>query len=634
MHRRLDIQGLRALAVLAVIFYHFRIWPFTGGFVGVDIFFVISGYLITGMILEKKHFSIGEFYSKRVRRLVPALLVTIIATFVAGAVLLFPQDFRTLSQSALYALGGISNVCFWLQADYFDATAITKALLHTWSLSVELQFYLFWPVFLLALSRLRWPFAPLVGIIAAFSIGTVSSIIKAKTDPTGAFYLTPYRMHEFALGGVVWCLQSWRPASKASVGAAYIGAVGMLFATIFLYSDRTNFPGWTVLPVMGATAILIWLGPQSKFSSWIGTRPAVFIGEVSYSAYLVHWPVLVLAVYPYGDIPAGWRAIALLALTAALTLALYYLVEKPFRLPVFRATIFNSACAAITIIAAALTAQVWLGTGWAWRMKPELQSVNTLTLNDMVKYVWSHEVAFAGKADFTTQKTRVLFIGDSQMADALNVLVELGKADDVEIIARPINSQCGLPYIAQADRKRFLRAVNPMTMKEPQYQKICPNLIDATFSGPAWQHADIIVVGFLWRDFELSYIASSMAEMGTLTKAPIYLIGSKRMKISSTKIANLTGGLSGTTALAREYIDPVTPAANQILSHIPGMHFIDILSSYCSPDRCEMIADGKPVYMDAVHLTEWGARHAAREADPLFHFLPGPPSHALPPTAR
>ena len=173
-----------------------------------------------------------------------------------------------------------------------------------------------------------------------------------------------------------------------------------------------------------------------------------------------------------------------------------------------------------------------------------------------------------------------------------------------------------------------------MTMKEPQYQKICPNLIDATFSGPAWQHADIIVVGFLWRDFELSYIASSMAEMGTLTKAPIYLIGSKRMKISSTKIANLTGGLSGTTALAREYIDPVTPAANQILSHIPGMHFIDILSSYCSPDRCEMIADGKPVYMDAVHLTEWGARHAAREADPLFHFLPGPPSHALPPTAR
>lgn len=185
---RPDIDGLRAIAVLAVILYHFKVPFFTGGFVGVDVFFVISGYLITKGILSQQdegRFKLGEFYTRRVRRLIPALLFTIAVSYALSALLFSPNDFKQMSGSTVYALTGISNIFFWLESGYFDSAAIVKPLLHTWSLSVEIQFYALWPIILLSTYRLTKSALPTAAI---FLLGSAVAYYFLRVDAVGAFF--------------------------------------------------------------------------------------------------------------------------------------------------------------------------------------------------------------------------------------------------------------------------------------------------------------------------------------------------------------------------------------------------------------------------------------------------------------
>lgn len=337
MKQRHDIDGLRALAVLPVVAFHAGIRQVPGGFVGVDIFFVISGYLIGAIILDavnRREFSYLGFYERRIRRIAPALLVMIAATALLGYFLLFPVEYRRLSLSALAAVGSVSNFYFWATADYF-APSTEEPLLHTWSLAVEEQFYILLPPLLVLAhrwfpGRVRW-------VVAGTLIGSlVASAVLVETAPMAAFYSPFTRTWELMLG-VMLAAGLRLPSGRAVRELAAWSGVAMILAAVLLYTKRTPFPGLAALPPALGTALIIWAGEQGSTSvgRLLSVRPMVWIGLISYSLYLWHWPVMFFlrtTGLPFGE---GQRAVfGLTAVVLSFVLAAlsWRYVEQPFRI--------------------------------------------------------------------------------------------------------------------------------------------------------------------------------------------------------------------------------------------------------------------------------------------------------------
>ncbi len=291
---RSDINGLRAWAVIAVVCYHFGVPGFGGGFVGVDVFFVISGFLMTDIVaraMDTGRLSLAGFYAARARRIIPAQLVLCAVLLALGWVVLMPPDYKALASHAVYALSFLSNVEFWQEAGYFDASAHEKWLLHTWSLSVEWQFYMLWPVLLSTCWRLRPGRDGLRWAVSAVLLASLAaSVLVTPDQPSAAFFLLHTRAWEMAAGAVVllWARpQLLSPARR--LGLSVAGLV-MIALAIALFDKNTVWPGWrALLPVLGAMAVLAAHGDLRATSNatfqWIGTR--------SYSIYLWHWPLAV-----------------------------------------------------------------------------------------------------------------------------------------------------------------------------------------------------------------------------------------------------------------------------------------------------------------------------------------------------
>ena len=349
---RPDIDGLRAVAVVAVVLYHAHLGPFTGGFVGVDVFFVISGYLIVGLVLddiEHARFSIPAFYERRMRRLFPALFVLLAVCCVAGYFLFLPLEFEKFGRSVVATTVYVSNFLFWSEAGYFDSPPELKPLLHTWSLAVEEQFYLMFPAFLLAITKYRkhWLNGAMLAIaIASFAI-SATSLVK---HPDTAFYLPHTRMWELTIGALLVSTRLPRAASpRTRAGLAALG-LALIAAAAMLYSSHTPFPGpAALLPCLGA-AIVIHTGRDgSPVHRLLSTRAFVYVGLISYSLYLWHWPLLVFAraftVRPLTSLEAA----LLVAASFGVAHLSWRYVEAPFRTrpPRFtRRQIFASAAAA------------------------------------------------------------------------------------------------------------------------------------------------------------------------------------------------------------------------------------------------------------------------------------------------
>lgn len=337
---RPDIDGLRAVAVLSVIVFHIdRAW-LPGGFVGVDIFFVISGYLISLNILNEMRdgrFSLLEFYRRRVKRIAPAMLVVVFATVLAAHVLLLPEDTERAAESALWSVASLANVYFWTHQDtsYFAAASSELPLLHLWSLGVEEQFYIFWPLLLLAARRLchSWGLAIAMGVIALLSFWLAQALYE--TAALFSYYMLPTRAGELLLGalvafGVFNGMHERMPRNWALPLAAC--GVALLGSSLAFVTEEQVFPGWLSLaPTVGA-ALLILAGQceDNWVSRRLSARPLVWVGLVSYSAYLWHWPLL--AFYRYGHAQIGpAAAVALFASTFACAYLSYRFVETPAR---------------------------------------------------------------------------------------------------------------------------------------------------------------------------------------------------------------------------------------------------------------------------------------------------------------
>ena len=328
---RADIDGLRAVAVLPVVFYHFQIAPFTGGFVGVDVFFVISGYLITSLIHHEVlsgAFSPTRFYERRIRRILPALFLMLLVTTALAGSILFPQDLmhyaRSLVATALFG----SNFFFWSTVDYFDIVAERKPLLHTWSLAVEEQFYLIYPaLFWLLRGASQRTLVHIIGTIFLVSLG--ASIWAIRFAPVSDFYLLPFRAWELMLGAML-ALTPIRSSGRTSTALAWSGSALLLFS-VFAFSIDTPFPGeYALLPCIGA-ACVIYAGPQTIVGRALSLRPVVFIGLISYSLYLWHWPLLIFARYVVLRDLVPWEKLALVLLSGMIATLSWAYVEKPFR---------------------------------------------------------------------------------------------------------------------------------------------------------------------------------------------------------------------------------------------------------------------------------------------------------------
>ncbi|WGF86652.1 acyltransferase family protein [Marinivivus vitaminiproducens] len=351
MHYRADIDGLRAIAVLSVVLFHVGFETLGGGFVGVDIFFVISGYLITKIItgeLDKGEFSIVRFYERRARRILPALFAMMAVITLLTTVMLIPSTYEAFGESVVAASLSLSNVLFWLRTGYFDPDTSRIPLLHTWSLGVEEQFYLAFPLFLMIVRRhSSWSWAAMM--LPVFALSLVFSIVQVRTAPEAAFYLPFARIWELMVGSLL-AVQAVPALQRRSLneGLSALG-LAMLLIAIFGYSEDMTFPGdGALLPCLGA-GLLIYSnasGPTAV-GRLLSCRPMVFIGLISYSLYLWHWPIIVLAksVILQRDLTTS-EALSLLVVIAAISIVSWRFVERPFRHATFgfsRGAIFRGA---------------------------------------------------------------------------------------------------------------------------------------------------------------------------------------------------------------------------------------------------------------------------------------------------
>ncbi|WP_020473817.1 acyltransferase family protein [Zavarzinella formosa] len=338
---RPDIDGLRALAVMAVVACHARL-GLTGGFVGVDVFFVISGFLIATLIRKDQQageFSLIDFWMRRIRRLTPALLVVVAATLVAGWFWMLPEDYANLGRSVKSLLLLRPNIHFMYVTNYFGAAAVTKPLLHTWSLGVEEQFYLVVPFAMLLLARVRrisWQ----VGLLMlALAVSLGASIYGTHRYPVATFYLMPTRAWEFLVGMLLSYCPPDRTTGRSLCRelAAWTGLASILLP-VCLYDEKTLFPGLSAMPPVLGAALLIWAGGRPVVNRFLSWRPVVFVGMISYSLYLWHWPVMMLAQYREAMPLPILDRVSLVFGSLLLGAASWRFVETPFRTKTFLAT--------------------------------------------------------------------------------------------------------------------------------------------------------------------------------------------------------------------------------------------------------------------------------------------------------
>lgn len=329
---RKDINGLRAWAVMAVLLFHFSLFGLSGGFVGVDVFFVISGYLMTLIIVDESEngsFSIWKFYMARARRILPALFALLVTLLALGWFWLPPLDYKSLGLQSFFAINSASNILFYKSAGYFDTAAEEKWLLHTWSLAVEAQFYLLFPIFVTVIRKFWQSIRAITfSLFILFLASFLLNLSISETNSSAAFYLLPTRIWELSAGGLIYLLTKQNVAqSFKSRSLHWLGWILIISSFIFI-NKQLSWPSyWAAVPVLGACFIIF---SQTELCIFTNNRIAQWLGERSYSLYLWHWPIVVALYFTNLQNEWGWVTAGLL-LSLILGHFSYLWLEKPSR---------------------------------------------------------------------------------------------------------------------------------------------------------------------------------------------------------------------------------------------------------------------------------------------------------------
>ena len=455
MAYRHDIDGLRAIAVVTVVIFHLFHNALPQGFLGVDIFFVISGYLICGILLrdiEKRQFSIVRFYERRIRRIAPAMLAVLLATSIAAAAILLPRDLEGYGKSLIASLAFVANIYFWRDSDYFSRAAENKPLLHFWSLGIEEQFYIFFPILLFFLARNRRLLLPSIWLLTVGSlIANVGLLKMGGANP--AFYLLPTRAWELG-AGVLVAIHGVAPLSPQARRAPRILGLALLLGGLF-YSGE--WPLWlpVAVPVVLGTALLIWVGASSDSLSgrFFALPPINLTGRISYSLYLWHWPLIVLTKYYLVRDLRIAEAIAIAAIAAILALLSWKYIEQPFRTS---KTSFQKVAGYSTggALAAVATSVLFIASaGLPGRLNAEAASINR-SVDSHYRCPVARLIPFGASraCDLTLagrgiENARVALIGNSHAQMYAPVVAELLRERNVAAVLIPINACLPMPTV-------------------------------------------------------------------------------------------------------------------------------------------------------------------------------------------
>ncbi len=481
---RRDIDGVRAIAVIAVILFHADFSLFEGGFVGVDVFLVLSGYLSTQRIIasyEQGGFKFKQFYVRRIMRLFPAMLTTVIGTLIAGMIFLWPDALLALAESAISALLSVANIYFYTQSGYWDTSSWTKPLLHFWTLAVDEQFYLFWPFIIIAILKFFRRFAlPILSSILVASL--LITTVYTYRDPSAAFYLTPFRIHEFAIGAVcVWGdRKRWPQTMAGQVGQYGLSCIGLaaILGSIFILDATYPFPGWiATIPALGTAFIILAKNPP-RLMPLLANPLTSHLSVRSYSLYLVHWPVMVFMRLQYGPLTISTFGLAMLIIVVLASLQ-YNLVETPLRrLPRKHNITLGRAIAgaglAILFVAGG-SVSVIASDGLPNRYSSELQQIAPLTKEETSEQrsYPRKELCAQAKDDtlcgtINPDAANVLVVGDSHGDDGLNIF-SIAFPDANYLIAQ----KGGCPLVTE------LTGIDPIFRKCEQYNSRRFKQIDA-----------------------------------------------------------------------------------------------------------------------------------------------------------
>ncbi|QUM81035.1 acyltransferase [Moritella sp. 5] len=615
---RKDVNGLRAIAVIAVVLYHFNASWLPGGFAGVDVFFVISGFLMTGIIfrgIEQDNFSILKFYVARANRIIPALAFLCLVLLIFTWVYLTPLDYKVLGKYVASSLGFFSNILYWKEIGYFDARAHQKWLLHTWSLSAEWQFYMLYPLTLVVMRK----FISIKIIKSIIILGTVLGFIVcivvtyAKPDP--AYYLLPTRAWEMMVGGIAY-LYPFTIKEERKRLVEWTG-VALIFTSYLFFSKENPWPGYlAIFPVLGSFLII-----QAQRNNSFITNNIVFqkLGEWSYSIYLWHWPLVVGIYYFSLNDEYVYLGIALSTLLGFLS---YKYIEKINLRNDFDSTFSYLRCKPLhmVFIGSILSTTIFYNANYFYDMPESIFDAVIISpaTDGHSEYTWKLVHEFDKKISFKDVKHKVLTIGDSQSGDFINALYGAGLSQNVDVVSRMVKMRCEVFYIDENSLKESFK-INENIINGYVSEELCKNQIERIQKDPIVEQATIIILSMLWKDKNMPYVIQSIENIREANeKAIIYIVGGKSFNKSIQKI--IYESHYNDVDLELSAFDEIANDKNvniDFQSHIFNKNkdvlrfeYIDIMSTLCDSNKCAILTGNNlPVYFDDTHTTPVGAEY-------------------------
>ncbi len=607
--RRLDIDLLRAIAVGTVLLFHFDFPGMEGGFLGVDIFFVLSGYLISLHIKEQRsegRFKFIDFYLRRIRRLTPALFVACLGTAIASFFILPKPLLEEFSRSFVAANLYVSNIYFWSTANYFDTGSIFKPLLHTWSLGVEEQFYLIWPMFLVFIPKRFGAWF----VLAAGVISLIASEIVLNYSASSGFYLFPFRIFQFATGAMVAYITL--PKLNFFIRQALLLiAAAVIIASFVLTNEFTRNPGFSALPIVMAVAVIIalnepWLNKEHPISEIWGR-----IGLVSYSAYLVHWPLVVL--YKINN-PAElniMQAGLFVVVSYVIAELLYTLVEKPTqKIPLEG---YRKAWIGWVV----LMALIAIGFMFIAQKRDEiLGRDNKVTVASLLDAIppnfqaykdFKAELATLQAADKVEKTKKIVVLGDSLASDVNAALAyqALGTPTEVGIL----HSNCD-PLAGEAITVSVPDLYAEHPIPQTRQAGFCEKYHEAFLGSLVKQSPDLVIFSEAWRRQALPYMSETIRLVQKNTSANVLVLGVVPAFFPHPNVAfrdvEKVEDLNAAAETKRvKGWDDMDPVLRQAALDNNAM-FVAKRDIVCPTGPCDILSEGQITYHDGMHWNRSG----------------------------
>jgi len=599
----LNIQGLRAISVISVIFFHYEINYFKGGYLGVDIFFVISGYLMSLILdvkIDKKN--IVNFYIKRIKRILPALIFIILITLIFGFFLLGAASYERLGKSSISSLLFLSNFFYWREWGYFDLNSLSKPLLHTWSLSVEMQFYLIFPVILFVLSNIFKKIKIIFKLIFLFIVAILITEAFVETKKIATFYLMPFRLSEFLMGSIGYYYEK-KYNNKLNNSYIFIFALIVILICFLNFDKDTKFPGISsFLPCF--MAIIIILNKDNYLANKIlKSNFLIFLGNISYSLYLVHWPVYVFyRLFKFREIYI-YEKILLVLISILFSYLVNKYVENIYRYKKnFNIVNYLNTYSFITIIFVSIS--VIYFNGLSFRMNNEISKNKDLE-TQKVFLVDKDKLTF-NKCYYnsSSKKIDLNLVGDSHAMMYANALIELAENNNLNICMTNIFLECN---VFQDSENRIFIKNNCEERRKAFINIVKKNNASTIMISHAWSYIKNINYEKMSKNYKKFYNEISLKEKRKIlfflnvpqfsngisnescSNHPKYLI--KKRNCDNVKRTNKT-------------ISRIETINNQIKESLKlnNIIFLDPFNKLCDETKCLQVIEKKDVYADEDHL--------------------------------